>query len=82
MTLDFVMELPTTPSGYDAALVIVDRMTLKPRFCPTPSDVDAPERPMRCSSRSGVVRMESRGKIVSDRDDRDIGNLLGPSSYV
>jgi hypothetical protein len=41
VTLDFVMELPHTPSGHDAVLVIVDRMSKVVRFCPTTTAVEA-----------------------------------------
>jgi hypothetical protein len=71
-TLDFVMELPRTPSGHDAILFIVDRLSKIVRFCPTTSDVDAVGSAKLFFNHwyrhYGLPR-----KIVSDRDGRFVG---------
>jgi hypothetical protein len=61
VTLDFVMELLRTPSGHDAVLVVVDRMSKAVRFCPTTTAVDAVGS-ASCSSRSGTVCMAFLGR--------------------
>jgi Integrase zinc binding domain len=40
VALDFVVELPRKPSGHDAVLVILDRMSKVLGFCPTTTAVD------------------------------------------
>jgi hypothetical protein len=68
------MELPRTPSGHDAVLVTVDRMSKAVRFCPTTIAVDA----------VGSAKMFFKEwyrlyglprKIVSDRDGRFISKF-------
>jgi hypothetical protein len=74
VTLDFVMELPLTPSGHDAILVIVDRLSKIVHFCPTTSDVDA------VGSAKLFVNHWYRHyglprRIVSDRDGRFLASF-------
>ena len=35
LSMDFIVELPCTKKGYDAVLVVVDRLTKRAHFCPT-----------------------------------------------
>jgi len=43
VTMDFIVQLPTTHRGYDAIIVIVDRLSKRAHFCPTHTSVTAPE---------------------------------------
>lgn len=39
--MDFIVDLPTTQGGYDAILVVVDRLTKMAHFIPTRESVSA-----------------------------------------
>ena len=41
--MDFIVDLPTTQGGYDAILVVVDRLTKMAHFIPTRESVSAPQ---------------------------------------
>nr|CAG8647205.1 594_t:CDS:2 [Entrophospora candida] len=43
VTMDFIVQLPTTHKGYDAIIVIVDCLSKHAHFCPTHTSVTAPE---------------------------------------
>lgn len=69
VSLDFITDLPRTEAGFDAILVVVDRLTKMAHFIPTVTTVDAPgtaELLMR-----EVVRLHGLPQtLVSDRDPR------------
>jgi Integrase zinc binding domain len=74
VTFDFVMELPRTPSGHDAILAIVHRLSKIVHFYPTTLDVDAVGSAKLFFNHwyryYGFPR-----KIVSDRDGRFVGKF-------
>ena len=41
--MDFIVDLPMTQGGYDAILVVVDRLTKMAHFIPTRESVSAPQ---------------------------------------
>jgi hypothetical protein len=43
VTMDFIVQLPKTPRGYDAIMVIVDRLTKRAHFLATTTSVKATE---------------------------------------
>ena len=69
VSLDFITDLPRTNAGFDAILVVVDRLTKMAHFIPTVTTVDAPgtaELMLR-----EVVRLHGLPQtLVSDRDPR------------
>jgi hypothetical protein len=74
ISMDFIMQLPRTPRGYDAILVVVDRLTKRAHFIPTTTAVTAP----------GVARLfineifRLHGlprSIVCDRDTRFVSKF-------
>jgi transposase InsO family protein len=74
VTLDFVMELSRTSSGYDAIVVIVDRLSKIVRFCPTTSDVDAVGS-AKLFFNNWYRHYGLPRKILSDRDGRFVGKF-------
>lgn len=67
VTMDFIVQLPTTRKGYDAIVVIVDRLSKRAHFCPTHTSVTAPE--VAKIFFSNIFKNHGLPKvIVSDRD--------------
>ena len=42
ISMDFIVDLPMIPGGYDTILVVVDRLTKMAHFIPTRESVSAP----------------------------------------
>jgi hypothetical protein len=69
ISMDFIVELPRTKQGYDAILVVVDRLTKRAHFCPTTTDVTAPGAARVFVD--NIFRLHGLPRtIVSDRDPR------------
>ena len=69
VSMDFMVELPMTPNGFDALLVVVDRLT---KFCILiPTTVTATARDIAFAFLNNVVcRFGLPRSIVSDRDTK------------
>ena len=69
ISMDFIVDLPTTQGGYDAILVVVDRLTKMAHFIPTRESVSAPQ--VADLFISHIFRLHGLPRfIVSDRDTR------------
>ncbi|GJP82049.1 hypothetical protein CLOP_g12174, partial [Closterium sp. NIES-67] len=69
VTMDFVMGLPAGPSGNDAVLVVVDRLTKMAHFAPCRTTITAEETARLFIST--VVRLHGiPAAIISDRDPK------------
>ncbi|GJP76087.1 hypothetical protein CLOP_g6470 [Closterium sp. NIES-67] len=69
VTMDFVTELPARPSGNDAVLVVVDRLTKMAHFAPCRTTITAEETARLFIST--VVRLHGiPAAIISDRDPK------------
>ncbi|GKD41689.1 putative reverse transcriptase domain-containing protein [Tanacetum coccineum] len=69
ITMDFIMKLPKTSSGYDTIWVIVDRLTKSSHFLPM-KETDAMERLTKLYLKEVVSRHRVTVSIISDRDSR------------
>ncbi|GJX40337.1 putative reverse transcriptase domain-containing protein [Tanacetum coccineum] len=69
ITMDFVMGLPRTSSGYDSIWVIVDRLTKSAHFVPM-KKIDGMEKLTRLYLKEIVCRHGVPLSIISDRDSR------------
>nr|GEU33977.1 putative reverse transcriptase domain-containing protein [Tanacetum cinerariifolium] len=69
ITMDFVMGLPRTTSGYDSILVIVDRLTKSAHFLPI-KKTDSMEKLTRLHLKEVVCRHGVPLSIILDRDGR------------
>ena len=69
VSMDFMVELPRTPNGFDALLVVVDRLT---KFCILiPTTITATARDIAFAFLNNVVcRFGLPKSIVSDRDTK------------
>ena len=74
ISMDFIVQLPSTPRGSDAILVIGDKLSKMARFIPTTTNVSAPEvaqiffrEIFKCF---GLPKV-----IVSDRDPKFTGRF-------
>ena len=67
--MDFIVDLPTTQGGYDAILVVVDRLTKMAHFIPTRESVSVPQVADLFLSHIFCLHGLPRSK-VSDRDTR------------
>nr|GFA04357.1 putative reverse transcriptase domain-containing protein [Tanacetum cinerariifolium] len=67
ITLDFVLGLPRTPSGYDSIWVIVDRLTKYAHFLPM-KKTDSIEKLAQLYLKEIVCRHGVPVSIISDRD--------------
>ena len=72
--MDFVTQLPETSKGYDALMVVVDRLTRMTVLIPTYTHVTAPEA-ARLFFEHVFTRYGMPTSIVSDRDPRFTGNF-------
>lgn len=69
VTMDLIVALPRTKSGFDAIVVFVDKLTKMVHYVPTRTSVDAPG--LAELTLQEVVRYHGvPAKIVSDRDPR------------
>ena len=69
VTMDFIVQLPRTSSGYDAIIVVVDKLSKLVHYIPTTTDVTAPEVAKLFFQH--VVRHHGLpSSIVSDRDSK------------
>jgi transposase InsO family protein len=69
IAMDFIVRLPTTSSGHDSILTVVDRLTKMAHFLPTTTNVTAESAAKQFFA--GVVRLHGLPKsIVSDRDPK------------
>ena len=67
--MNFVVQLPTTRQGYDATLVIVNRLTKRAHFIPTHTSVTAPE--VAKLFFVNIFRLHGLPRvIISDRDPK------------
>ncbi|GJT77392.1 putative reverse transcriptase domain-containing protein [Tanacetum coccineum] len=69
ITMDFIMGLPRTPSGYDSIWVIVDRLTKSAHFLPM-KKTDSMENLTQLYLKEIVCRHGVSVSIISDRDSR------------
>ncbi|GKD87020.1 putative reverse transcriptase domain-containing protein, partial [Tanacetum coccineum] len=69
ITMDFVMGLQRTPSGYDSIWVIVDRLTKSAHFLPI-KKTDIMEKLTQLYLKEIVCRHEVPISIISDRDSQ------------
>nr|GFB18355.1 retrotransposon protein, putative, Ty3-gypsy subclass [Tanacetum cinerariifolium] len=76
ITMDFVMKLPRTSSGYDTIWVIMDRLTKSAYFLPMRED-DSMDKLTKLYLKEVVTRHGIPISIISDRDPRD-SQLTGP----
>ncbi|GJZ15617.1 putative reverse transcriptase domain-containing protein, partial [Tanacetum coccineum] len=74
ITMDFVSELPRTPSGYDTIWVIVDRLTKTAHFLPI-KKMDSMEKLTRLYLKEIVCRHGVPVLIISDRDSHFTSNF-------
>lgn len=81
--MDFITQLPPTPSGYDAIMVVVDRLSKMARFIPTTTDATARDTAVLFFD-NVVCLFGTPQSIVSDRDSKftsrfwtELWSLLG-----
>ena len=75
VSMDFITQLPKTAKGFDAILVVVDRLTKMARFIPTVTPISAKETADLFLKE--VFRLFGMPKeIVSDRDPRFTGKFF------
>nr|GEY60680.1 putative reverse transcriptase domain-containing protein [Tanacetum cinerariifolium] len=74
ITIDFITELPRTPSGYDSIWVIVDRLTKSAHFIPV-NEIFKMERLTHLYYKKIVCRHGVPVSIISDRDPRFASNF-------
>lgn len=70
VTMDFIVQLPKTKNGYDAIMVVVDKLTKRAYFIPTTTTATAPDTALlyfKHVSKNGHGIPEI---IVSDRDSK------------
>jgi hypothetical protein len=72
--VDFVMGLPKSREGFDAVMMVIDRLTKMAHFIPTTTTVTAVKAAELYIA--NVVRLHGLpGRLVSDRDPRFTGNF-------
>ncbi|GJV98388.1 putative reverse transcriptase domain-containing protein [Tanacetum coccineum] len=69
ITMDFIVGLPRTPSGYDSIWVIVDRLTKSAHFLPVKT-TDSMEKLTQLYLKEIVCRHGVPISIISDRDNK------------
>nr|GFB71665.1 putative ribonuclease H-like domain-containing protein [Tanacetum cinerariifolium] len=69
ITMDFIIGLPRTPSGYDLIWVIVDRLTKSAHFLPVKT-TDSMEKLTQLYLKEVIYRHEVPISIISDRDSK------------
>jgi hypothetical protein len=73
--MDFITQLPKTASGYDAILVVVDRLTKMAKFVPTTTDVSAKET-AALFLREVFRVFGMPQELITDRDPRFTGKFF------
>jgi hypothetical protein len=69
VTMDFIVQLPKTKSGWDSIVVFVDRMTKRVHFAPTKTNATSPE--IAQIFFDTVVKLHGLPRaIISDRDPK------------
>nr|GFA18046.1 putative reverse transcriptase domain-containing protein [Tanacetum cinerariifolium] len=74
ITMDFIMKLPRTSSGYDTIWVIVDHLTKSAHFLPMRED-DSMDKLTKLYLKEVVTRHGIPVSIISDRDPRFASNF-------
>nr|GEY65363.1 putative reverse transcriptase domain, ribonuclease H-like domain, aspartic peptidase domain protein [Tanacetum cinerariifolium] len=69
ITMDFIVGLPRTPSGYESIWVIVDRLTKSAHFLPVKT-MDSMEKFTQLYLKEIVCRHGEPISIISDRDSK------------
>ncbi|GJZ47910.1 putative reverse transcriptase domain-containing protein [Tanacetum coccineum] len=69
ITMDFIVGLPRTPSGYDSIWVIVDRLTKSAHFLPVKT-TDSMEKLTQLYLKEIICRHGVPISIISDRDSK------------
>ncbi|GKB61374.1 putative reverse transcriptase domain-containing protein [Tanacetum coccineum] len=69
ITMDFIVGLPRTPSGYDSIWVIVDRLTKSAHFLPVKT-TDSMEKLTQLYLKEIIYRHGVPISIISDRDSK------------
>lgn len=69
VTMDFVVNLPTSIRGYDCIFTIVDRFSRMVRFIPCMTAISAPEVALLFFEH-WICRFGMPKKIICDRDVR------------
>ncbi|CAI7887071.1 unnamed protein product [Closterium sp. NIES-53] len=74
VSLDFITDLPRTPTGFDSILVVIDKLSKMAHFIPTTGTVTAAETAKLFFTH--VVRLHGLpSAIISDRDTRFLSNF-------
>jgi hypothetical protein len=73
--IDFITKLPTTPSGNNAIVTIIDHLTKRAHFIPTTEEDLSAEAFARLFWKKSVRRHGMPTKIVSDRDPRFVSTF-------
>jgi hypothetical protein len=74
ITMDLIVHLPKTKSGYDAIFTVVDRMSKMCHFVPTTTNVDAPSLARLFFDH--IFRLHGMpAVIVTDRDSKFMSNF-------
>nr|GEV43918.1 retrotransposon protein, putative, Ty3-gypsy subclass [Tanacetum cinerariifolium] len=76
ITMDFIIGLPRTPSGYDSIWVIVDRLTKSAHFLPVKT-TDSMEKLTQLYLKEVVCRHGVPISIISDRDSKFTSRFWG-----
>jgi len=72
--MDFIVQLPITKTGYDAILVVVDRMSKRAHFLPTTTNATAPDVAKLFFNQ--IFRLHGLPQvIVSDRDPKFVSKF-------
>ncbi|GKD36436.1 putative reverse transcriptase domain-containing protein [Tanacetum coccineum] len=78
ITMDFIVGLPRTPSGYDSIWVIVDRLTKSAHFLPVKA-TDSMEKLTQLYLKEIVCRHGVPISIISDRDSKFASRITLPT---
>jgi len=74
VTMDFIVQLPTTKQGFDSIVVFVDKLSKRAHFCPTYTTATAPE----IAKIFFIIIFRYHGlpkAIISDRDAKFTSNF-------
>ncbi|CAI7889354.1 unnamed protein product [Closterium sp. NIES-54] len=74
VSLDFITDIPRTPTGFDSILVVIDKLSKMAHFIPTTGTVTAAETAKLFFTQ--VVRLHGLpSAIISDRDTQFLSNF-------